>query len=463
MKKTPHTNNASSLWGKISHPKGVKYPVIIIGAVIIIIILILTFFPDPIINTSFKDKITKAVTKAYPEDSIHLGKMHYNVWKNRLTCDSIKLTTNKFTGSAPSFSISGISWIKIIIQGDIAPDNFSGSALDAQDIIINLHQSHNVLRFRMLHISVPDSEMVADSIKYSLSIDDEKFFAKSNFRQTRFRTDISSVIITGLDCIKMLQGNAYAAKCINIHDIFTDILVSMDKPYDKNSSNPQMPNEFISSIKEIVKIDSLRIFNGRLKYSERFNPAAKPGVVTFNDVNISISKIANHTVQSDTIKIIGEGLFMNSGKMKLLMQIPLNVKDFSLRYSGSLSPMEASKLNSFIEPGEHRRIKSGMLKSAEFNINVIKGHANGVLYLAYNDLSIDLINKETGSESGIIDEISSLFGKIFVIRGSNLPDKSGKMKIGNTQYSRRSDDYFFQFIWFALRNGIADVVGFSPI
>ena len=157
MKKTPHTNNASSVWGKISHLKGVKYPIIVIGAVIIIVILILTFLPDSIINTFFKDKITKAVTKAYPEDSIHLGKMHYNVWKNRLTCDSIKLTTNKFTGSAASFSISGISWIKILRQGDITPDILSGSALDAQNIILNFHQSQNVLRFGMLHISTPDS------------------------------------------------------------------------------------------------------------------------------------------------------------------------------------------------------------------------------------------------------------------------------------------------------------------
>jgi hypothetical protein len=125
--------------------------------------------------------------------------------------------------------------------------------------------------------------------------------------------------------------------------------------------------------------------------------------------------------------------------------------------------MDATRLNSFIEPGEHHRIKSGMLQSAMFNINVNSGHSTGSLRMAYKDLSIAVINKDTGSEKGIFDRIASLFGKLFVIRGTNMPDAKGAMKIGQTKYKRNPDDYFFQFVWFALRNGVADVVGFPPI
>jgi hypothetical protein len=463
MKKTPHSNNASSLWGKISHLKVVMYPIIVIGAVIIIVILILTFLPDPIINTFFKDKITKAVTKAYPEDSIHLGKMHYNVWKNRLTCDSIKLTTNKFTGKAASFSIRGISWIKILRQGDFTPDILSGSALDAQDIILNFHQSQNVLRFGMLHISVPDSEIVADSIKYYSLINDEQFFAKSKFRQTRYRFDIPQIQIIGSDCAAFLQGNSYNAGCININDLFVDILVNMDKPYDTNSPNPQMPNEVLSSMKEIIKVDSMIILNGRLKYSEKFTVRGTPGVITINKANVTVIGIANHTTKPDTTLIHGEALFMNSAKMKLFMAIPLTSKNFSLLYSGSISTMDVTVLNSFIEAGEYQRIKSGTLRSAKFNIIVNSGHASGTLIAEYKDLTLSKLNKDTGSEKGLFDRISTIFSKIFVIRGTNMPDENGSMKIGETNYTRNPDDYFFQFVWFALRNGVADIVGFPPI
>ena len=158
--------------------------------------------------------------------------------------------------------------------------------------------------------------------------------------------------------------------------------------------------------------------------------------------------------------IRGEGILMNSTKIKLHMAIPLNSKEFSLQYSGSAGRMEVTELNSFIEPGEHQRIKTGILESASFNINVNSGHASGTLRAEYHDLIIDVINKNTGSDKGFFDKVSSLFSKIFVVRGSNLPDKDGSIKIGEIKYTRNPEDYFFQFIWFAVRNGIADVVGF---
>jgi hypothetical protein len=461
MIKKPPTKKASLNWRILSLLKVAKYVSFVIGTVILICVLIIIFFPDPFINTLLKDRITKAFTEAYPAYSVQLGDMHCNVWKNRLGCDSITLKTREFTCSAASFSMSGIDWMDILRQRDFTPNTFTSSVIDAHKIVLIFRQSQNVLRFGMLHISVPDSEMVTDSIKYYSLIHDEQFFANSQFRQTRFRFDVPQIKIMGLDCLALLQGNTYKAKSINIHGVFADILVNMDKPYDKNSSKPQMPNEALSSMKEIVKVGSLKIINGRLKYCERYAVQAIPGVITFNKVNVSVSGIANHTSHPDTTVIHGEGLFMNSDTMKLFMAIPLTSTDFSLRYSGSLSTMDVTELNSFIEAGEHRRIKSGVLHSATYNINVNSGHASGTLRVEYKDLSIVVLNKNTGSEKGFFDRISSLIGKIFVIRRTNMPDGKGLMKIGEIQYTRDPEDYFLQFVWFALRNGVANVVGFS--
>jgi hypothetical protein len=264
----------------------------------------------------------------------------------------------------------------------------------------------------------------------------------------------------GLDCPALLQGKIYTAGSITIHDIFADILVNMDKPYDKNSPNPQMPNEILSSMKETVNVGNVKIINGRLKYSERYAVQATPGVIIFNKVNVSVSGIANHSSHPDTTFIHGEGLFMNSGRMKLSMAIPLTSKDFSFRYSGTLSTMDVTELNQFIEAGEHQRIKSGILQSAEYTIDVHSGHASGSLRVAYKDLTIAILNKKTGSEKGIFDRIMSRIGRMFVIRKTNMPDEKGLMKIGKIEYTRNRDDYYLQFMWFALRGGVGDVVGF---
>ncbi len=462
--KTPQKKKESFNWKNLSPRKVSKYIIYCIGALVLICVLIFIFFPGPLLNAFLKGRVIEGFEKAYPEYSIELGDMNYNIWKNRLGCDSISLKAKDSTiaYSASSLAVSGISWIKILWQRDFTINNLTDSKIDGQKIVFTFHESQNELRLGKLHISAPDSEMTVDSMKYYSLLDDEQFFAKSQFRQTRYRFIIPQLKIAGMDCIALLQGKIYSAKKINIHNVFADILVNMDKPYDKGSPNPQMPNEAISSMKEIVKIDSLNIINGRLKYCERFAVKANPGIITFDHVNVSISGIANHSTSPVTTFIHGEGIFMNSGTMKINLEIPLSSKDFSLRYSGSLSTMDVTRLNSFIEVGEHHRIKSGVIQSAEYDIRVNSGNANGSLRVVYKDLSIAVLNKDTGSENGIINRIFSIFGKIFIIRGSNMPDEKGLMKIGETKYTRNPDDYFFQFVWFALRNGIADVVGFPP-
>src|SRR5665647_779217 len=85
--------NAPINWQKLLRFKA-RDPAFVIGGIIIICVLLFTFLPDPFINLLLKDRITKAITKAYPGDSIHLGYIHYNIWKNRIGCDSIKIKTN---------------------------------------------------------------------------------------------------------------------------------------------------------------------------------------------------------------------------------------------------------------------------------------------------------------------------------------------------------------------------------
>jgi len=460
--KTPQIKNVSFNEGKLLLFKTVKYVSLVIGSVLLICLLIFIFFSDPLINKYLKNGIVNDLSKAYPEYSIKLGDMHYNVWKNRLVCDSIILKSRELTCSIAKFSIKGISWLKILRQRNFTFNTITNSVIDVHKVFLDFSQSQIGLSFAALHISLPDSEMTADSVKYHPLITDEQFFAKSRFRQTRFSFHIPQIKITELDCFALLQGNMYKAGNININGVFADILVNMDKLYDNNSSKPQMPNEALSSIKETIKVNNIKITNGRLKYSERYVVNAKPGVINFTKVNISVSGIANHTRNTETAIIQGEGLFMNSSLMKLDMTIPLSSKNFSLKYSGSLNRMDVTELNSFLEAGEHRRIKSGILQSAVFNVRVNSGHALGTLRVVYKDLSIAILNKDTGSDKGIFNRIISLFGKIFVIRGTNMPDDKGAMKIGIIKYIRDPEDYFLQFVWFALRNGVGDVVGFPP-
>jgi hypothetical protein len=151
---------------------------------------------------------------------------------------------------------------------------------------------------------------------------------------------------------------------------------------------------------------------------------------------------------------------MKVGTMNVLMSIPVASRELSFHYSGSLSRMDLSVLNAFLETAEQTRIKGGILQAATFEIDVTSGRASGNVRAVYSDLALAAINRHTGSENGFSDRIASSVAKTFKIRGTNFPDKSGSLKIGEVKYTRKREEFFLEFTWFALRSGVRDVVGF---
>ncbi len=433
-----------------------------VGIIILLSALIFVFLPQVYLDGLLESRIIDAFQKAYPEYSLKIAGLNFNVLRNRLDCDSISLTKVDATFSCRTgaFSVSGIDWIKLYREKTISTGIIANAALDAEDIVISSEQSQNEIRCGRLHLSIPDSEIVADALEFHPSITDDQFFEESRFRNTRYRFVIPEMSVNGLVYSGLLRGNNFRARSIDIRNAFVDILVNMDKPWDTKAPSPLMPGESMSSIKDTIRVDSLQIVNGQLNYNERYVVGAAPATVTFDKVEALAVGIVNHTGQSDTIAINAQGRFMKTATMKLLMSIPLGSQQLSFSYSGSVGEMQVSSLNGFLETAERHRIKSGVLHGATFDVNVNSGRATGYLRAEYSDLSIAVLDKYTGSEKGIADRISSLIGKLFVIRGTNMPDKKGAMKIGVVNFTRKPDEPFIQFAWFALRSGVGNTVGF---
>jgi hypothetical protein len=185
---------------------------------------------------------------------------------------------------------------------------------------------------------------------------------------------------------------------------------------------------------------------------------ADPAVLTFGDVSLAVEGIANRGEVTATIRLRGQGDLMNAGTMKVLMTIPVNSPDFSLRYSGSMTAIDLTCLDAFLDIAEHTRIKSGSSTESAFEIDVVGGQARGRVRATFKDLEIAMLNKQTGSEKGAGDRVASFFANVLKIRNANTFDGSGPRKDGEVKYTRKPDDQFQQFVWFALRTGVMDVI-----
>jgi hypothetical protein len=454
-----HNEHTPPRGRKLSLLKMASYAAYAVGAIVLVCVLVLLLIPGPLVNRFIKPGITKAFAEAYPAYSIRIAAMDYSVLENRFGFDSVVLNSvdGKFSSTLGQLSVSGISWMHLLWGGSLTANDFAKSAADAQHFVLNLPKSHYTLRCERLRVSVPDSEIVVEAVKFHPSGDDEQFFAESKFRETRFRLVAPHASVTGFAGLELLEGKMYHARSVQLDDALLDVLVNKDKPNSKDSSSPLMPNEVLSSIKESLQVDRLSIRNGRLKYSERFEVGAKPSWITFDSMQALVTGIANHGGRGAALVLHAQWKLANAGTMKLLLSLPVASPEFSFQYSGSLSSMDLSALNSFLEVSDQMRIKTGVLQDVTFEVNFASGRAGGSVRGVYRDLSLAAISKNTGSEKGIFDRITSFIGNTFKIRRNNVP---GSMKIGEVKYKRERDDSFINVVWFSLRTGVRDVVGF---
>jgi hypothetical protein len=440
----------------------IVYAGLAIGASLLVGISLLLFLPYIYLDGFLAHRITRTVEEVNPGYSVHMAGLHYRILENRLECKAVRIikSDSTFSCTVAVLFVDGIERTQLLLGKALTADNFASFDVSTEDIVLNFPKSQYELRCERLRISVPDSEIVVDNLELYPSVDDEQFFKRSEFRRTRYRITLPQCRVKGLACLALLQGKSYSARAAQIDSPSLTVLINKDKPANANSSSPRMPNVIFSSIKKSMQINSIRIMNGRLKYGERFAVGAKPALLTFDSMQILAQGPSNSLYHGDTVVIRAEGKFMQSGTMNVFMSIPVASPEFTFHYSGSLSTMGLSTLNPFLEVAEHKRLKTGILHSATFDINVIAGRANGIAHVVYKDLKIVAIEDHTGRESGIANSVVSFLANNIKLRTTNLPDKIGSMKIGEVNYTKKSDEAFLEFAWLALRSGMNDVVGF---
>jgi hypothetical protein len=195
-----------------------------------------------------------------------------------------------------------------------------------------------------------------------------------------------------------------------------------------------------------------------ITYAERSMPGADPAALTFAAVTLSVAGIANQGAATATIELQGQGDLMSAGTLKVVMSIPITPSDFTLRYSGSLSAMDLTRLDAFLELAEHIRIQSGTVQEAAFEIEVNAGQAIGRVRAIYDDLKITVLDQQTGTKQGFDNRVASFLANVLKVRTANAPDALGSMNQGDVNYLRAPEETFLEFVWFALRSGVMDVI-----
>jgi hypothetical protein len=434
------------------------YAGLCLGAVVLAVAVLILVFGGAILNRYGKEKAERAFAEAHPGFVLRIGDLDYAVGANCLVAQSVTLNATNTTLKVGRTSLTGVRWARLLWGTAALADVLAKASLEATNLDVEFSQAHYRIRCARLRASVPGSELIAEGTELRTLAGDEEFFAAHDFRTARFHVVVPECKVLGLAYGELLQGKSYRARSVHFSGPSFDALVNRDKPPKPFVKSPLMVHEALAAIRQPLQVDSLSITNGHFEYCERLAVGADPAVLTFGAVSLFVEGIANRGEANAAIQLRGQGDLMNAGTMKVLMTIPIQPPDFSLHYSGSLNAMDLTRLDAFLDIAEHTRIKSGSAQEAAFEIDVTAGQARGRVRAIYGNLEMAVLDKQSGTEKGFDNRVASFLMNELKFRNSNAPDASGSMKEGEVNYTRRPNDEFQQFAWFALRTGVLDVI-----
>jgi Domain of Unknown Function (DUF748) len=369
----------------------------IVAAVLAVWVAIFVFGGD-FINSYGKAKLERTFSQTYTRYALRIGHLDYSFGANRLGAQNVTLTGPTSQLKTAEISVSGIHWLQLLRKSSSLSKSLAHASLVATNFEAEFPQSRYRLRCARLKASVPNSELIAERAELGPSVSDEIFFAAHNFRTTRFQVVVPRCRVLGLAFSELLQGRSYRARSLQLFEPSFDALVNRDKALTPFINHPLMANEALAAVGQPLQIDSLVITNGYLTYRERMITNAAPGVLTFGAINLSVEGVANRSETSSTVTLRAQSKFMNAGVLTLLMTMPVASPDLSLHYSGSLSAMQLTPLDAFLETAEHLRIKSGSTQEVTFDVDVSSGQARGNVRATYANLEIRFLTSLRGAK-----------------------------------------------------------------
>jgi hypothetical protein len=427
------------------------------AALLLLVAAAVILFINPILNQFGKDRFTRAYTTQNPGRTLQVGDLHYSWSDNRLLASTLTWTTPQGILTADQLVLKDIHWLRLL-QGSAAAHILTDANLDATNLVIELPRQNYRIHLARLHASVPDSKLLAQEFTLAPFVDAPEFFDGKPHRSTRLRLELPEARITGLVYADLLQGTAYRAESVELIGLSFNALVSRYQPKKPLQQSPLMVHEALAKLEQPLHLEQLDIRDAHVTYGEQTVQGEDPALLTFGAVNLFATHIRNEGDPANAIRIRAQGDLMEAGTLSVNMLIPTQVDDLSLQYSGSLTPMQLSRLNPFLGVAEQLIIRSGYAEEATFKIKVDAGIARGHVHAVYQDLQVSLVDEQAEGRRRIDRRLASFFLNLVKIRAANLPEARTPMKTGEVDFSREPENTFIQFIWFALRSGVLDVI-----
>lgn len=363
---------------------------------------------------------------------------HLNINVNDFLLDSLSQndTTRFFYTKDISFEIAGYKSLTKDKMYTMKVDTISGSAKSKKVIVKG---------FKL----IPMYPELAFARKYKVQKD-------------RYNLAFDKIEFAGVDFIGLSTDQKIYAKSLKVGPAKVEVFMSRESPpppgLDKGKNFPHMA---LKRLNIQTLIDTVKIRNIDLKYSE-YNPASKKiGSVDFKGLTGNILNVTNDSTQlvknNHAVADLNTSL-MGSGKLNVKIDFNLTANNGAFSYSGSLGAFNFKQLNPLSVALGLVEIESGQVQHIDFKANGNLRSATGSMNMLYTNLKVKLLSDNIDGEGTKEKGLLSFLANSILVKDQN-PTKGEAPRTATMTNTRINSASFFNLMWKTVFMGIRDIVG----
>ena len=284
------------------------------------------------------------------------------------------------------------------------------------------------------------------------------FAARNQFQVDRIEADLIGITFHDFPVTDFIKLGNITSSYIGIEKMGVNVF--RDKRKEFEHINKPIFQDVIYNYPGRINIDSIGILSGKVIYSQHAEKANEKGSINFDKLNATIYKITNDTIyktEKAYLILDANALLMGKGKISVLLKSRVFDRHNTFTVDGTLSEMEASELNPFLEKAAFLHISSGIINTMDFSFSANNTSAAGKMELLYQGLDLTFISKQSGDSTALKEQIKSLITNIIVKKSNPMPRK--EVREGIIGNERDPERFLFHYCAKAIMSGITSSLG----
>lgn len=322
------------------------------------------------------------------------------------------------------------------------PATFKNYEFKADSIFLKANNFENLTTSK---IKLKNKDAIIKNIKFQTKYSRKTLSNIIKKERDHFNLNIDSLNLSQVDFGFKNRKLFVKTRAININEpnlnIFRDKLVADDLSIKKLYSH---------SLRDIpfnLTIDSIKINKGKIDYTEKVKVENNGGQIEFKNFNAIITNVSNtyNSPVKTTLDITG--YFMDVTPFKANWTFDVNNKNDDFVFKMDMDALEFPRINEFTEPNLKVRFK-GKTNKMYFTIDGNKTKSTVDMKVNYQDLEINILNKNGNQKKWLLSKIANLF----VSKDSK--DKDNDFREAITDVERDQTKSVFNFIWLNTKQGL---------